>query len=188
MTSTQFWGCSSAGRALRSQCRGQEFDPPHLTRQESADVHKHPRIFLFPPIFFSSSAPGLRLRTPFRPAAAASHGQSYQAQLTADRLVEEGFVGYISCLPFGFIARNQHNHRLRTLSNLLSAAQQEQTLGRIRVSTRQTWSSRLTYILTVAGATIGFGATWRFPYLVGSNGGGAPSFRSAAVAVTIIRS
>ncbi len=33
--------------------------------------------------------------------------------------------------------------------------------------TRQTWSSSLTYILTVAGATIGFGATWRFPYLVG---------------------
>ena len=32
---------------------------------------------------------------------------------------------------------------------------------------RQTWSSRLTYVLTVAGATVGFGATWRFPYLVG---------------------
>ena len=38
---------------------------------------------------------------------------------------------------------------------------------------RQTWSSKLTYILTVAGATIGFGCTWRFPYLVGQNGGGA---------------
>ena len=38
---------------------------------------------------------------------------------------------------------------------------------------RQTWTSRLTYVLTVAGATIGFGATWRFPYLVGENGGGA---------------
>lgn len=38
---------------------------------------------------------------------------------------------------------------------------------------RQTWSSQLTYILTVAGATIGFGATWRFPYLVGEHGGGA---------------
>ena len=41
------------------------------------------------------------------------------------------------------------------------------------VENRQTWSSRLTYILAVAGATIGFGATWRFPYLVGENGGGA---------------
>lgn len=35
---------------------------------------------------------------------------------------------------------------------------------------RQTWSSRLTYVMTVAGATVGFGATWRFPYLVGENG------------------
>ena len=42
--------------------------------------------------------------------------------------------------------------------------------------TKQTWSSQITYILTVAGATIGFGATWRFPYLVGENGGGAYVF------------
>lgn len=34
----------------------------------------------------------------------------------------------------------------------------------------------MTYILTVAGATVGFGATWRFPYLVGENGGGAYVF------------
>lgn len=40
----------------------------------------------------------------------------------------------------------------------------------------QTWSSQLSYILTLAGATIGFGATWRFPYLVGENGGGAYVF------------
>ena len=32
---------------------------------------------------------------------------------------------------------------------------------------RQSWSSRLAYVMTVAGATVGFGATWRFPYLVG---------------------
>lgn len=38
---------------------------------------------------------------------------------------------------------------------------------------RETWTNTLTYVLTVAGATIGFGATWRFPYLVGENGGGA---------------
>lgn len=38
---------------------------------------------------------------------------------------------------------------------------------------RETWTNKLTYILTVAGATIGFGCTWRFPYLVGENGGGA---------------
>lgn len=38
---------------------------------------------------------------------------------------------------------------------------------------RHTWSTSLAYILTAAGATIGFGATWRFPYQVGTNGGGA---------------
>ena len=41
---------------------------------------------------------------------------------------------------------------------------------------RQSWSSRLAYVMTVAGATVGFGATWRFPYLVGENGGGAYVF------------
>ena len=38
---------------------------------------------------------------------------------------------------------------------------------------RQSWSNQLAYIMTVAGATVGFGATWRFPYLVGQHGGGA---------------
>lgn len=38
---------------------------------------------------------------------------------------------------------------------------------------RHEWSNSVAYILTAAGATIGFGATWRFPYLVGENGGGA---------------
>lgn len=43
----------------------------------------------------------------------------------------------------------------------------------MQTENRQSWSSRLTYIMTVAGATVGFGATWRFPYLVGEHGGGA---------------
>ncbi|WP_104721799.1 sodium-dependent transporter [Helicobacter mesocricetorum] len=43
----------------------------------------------------------------------------------------------------------------------------------MKTNKRHTWSDSLTYILAVAGATIGFGATWRFPYLVGENGGGA---------------
>ena len=41
------------------------------------------------------------------------------------------------------------------------------------MSKRESWSNQLLYISTVAGATIGFGATWRFPYQVGQNGGGA---------------
>ena len=31
--SSELWGRSSAGRASRSQCEGQEFDPPHLHQQ-----------------------------------------------------------------------------------------------------------------------------------------------------------
>lgn len=50
---------------------------------------------------------------------------------------------------------------------------------------RQSWSSQLTYILTVAGATVGFGATWRFPYLVGENGGGAYVFLFCVAMIVI---
>lgn len=35
------------------------------------------------------------------------------------------------------------------------------------------WSSKLGFILASAGAAIGLGALWRFPYLTGTNGGGA---------------
>lgn len=36
------------------------------------------------------------------------------------------------------------------------------------------------FILTIAGATVGFGATWRFPYLVGENGGARMCFYSVS--------
>lgn len=38
---------------------------------------------------------------------------------------------------------------------------------------QSTWSSRIGFILASAGAAIGLGAIWKFPYLVGSNGGSA---------------
>lgn len=38
---------------------------------------------------------------------------------------------------------------------------------------REHWGSRLGLILATAGSAIGLGSIWRFPYVVGQNGGGA---------------
>jgi len=36
---------------------------------------------------------------------------------------------------------------------------------------RETWGSKLGYMLTLVGYAVGFGNVWRFPYLLQSNGG-----------------
>jgi NSS family neurotransmitter:Na+ symporter len=36
----------------------------------------------------------------------------------------------------------------------------------------ETWSSQLAFYLSVAGAAVGLGTLWRFPFLVGQYGGG----------------
>src|SRR5690625_4570251 len=38
---------------------------------------------------------------------------------------------------------------------------------------REQWSSKIGFILSTAGAAIGLGAIWKFPYVTGLNGGGA---------------
>ncbi len=39
--------------------------------------------------------------------------------------------------------------------------------------TREHWGSRLGFIMAAAGSAIGVGSLWRFPFIVGQNGGGA---------------
>ncbi|MFA7074715.1 MAG: sodium-dependent transporter, partial [Endomicrobiaceae bacterium] len=38
---------------------------------------------------------------------------------------------------------------------------------------RPQWSSRFIFILATVGSTVGLGNIWRFPYLMGENGGAA---------------
>ncbi|MDN3504020.1 MAG: sodium-dependent transporter [Rhabdochlamydiaceae bacterium] len=41
------------------------------------------------------------------------------------------------------------------------------------MSQREHWGSRLGFVMAAAGSAIGLGSLWRFPYIVGENGGGA---------------
>lgn len=38
---------------------------------------------------------------------------------------------------------------------------------------RGAWGSRLAFILAASGSAVGLGNIWKFPYIVGENGGGA---------------
>ena len=53
------------------------------------------------------------------------------------------------------------------------------------MSNRSTWGSRLGFVLASAGAAVGLGAIWKFPYLVGSNGGSAFLFPFSVLTFTI---
>ncbi|NWH08912.1 MAG: sodium-dependent transporter [Alphaproteobacteria bacterium] len=42
-----------------------------------------------------------------------------------------------------------------------------------KVPARQFWSSRTAFLLATIGSAVGLGSIWKFPYMVGDNGGGA---------------
>jgi neurotransmitter:Na+ symporter, NSS family len=50
--------------------------------------------------------------------------------------------------------------------------------------TRESWSSRLGFVLATAGFAIGLGNIWRFPYLAGTHGGGA--FVAVYIAIALL--
>ena len=53
------------------------------------------------------------------------------------------------------------------------------------MSERINWTSRLGFILASAGAAVGLGAIWKFPYLAGSNGGSAFLFPYIVLSFTV---
>lgn len=50
---------------------------------------------------------------------------------------------------------------------------------------REHWGTRLGFVLAAAGSAVGLGNIWRFPYLVGENGGGAFLLIYLALVLTI---
>lgn len=50
---------------------------------------------------------------------------------------------------------------------------------------RKTWTSRLGFVLASAGAAVGLGAIWKFPYMAGTNGGSAFLFPYILLTFTV---
>ena len=50
---------------------------------------------------------------------------------------------------------------------------------------RKTWSSRVGFVLASAGAAVGLGAIWKFPYMAGTNGGSAFLFPYILMTFTV---
>ena len=46
-------------------------------------------------------------------------------------------------------------------------------VGKQTTSEHEHWSSRTAFVLAAAGSAVGLGNVWKFPYIVGENGGGA---------------
>lgn len=50
---------------------------------------------------------------------------------------------------------------------------------------RKTWTSRIGFVLASAGAAVGLGAIWKFPYMAGTNGGSAFLFPYILMTFTV---
>ncbi len=45
--------------------------------------------------------------------------------------------------------------------------------GEVKMKETQQWTSKIGFVLAAAGAAVGLGAIWKFPYVAGNSGGGA---------------
>ena len=50
---------------------------------------------------------------------------------------------------------------------------------------RKTWTSRIGFVLASAGAAVGLGAIWKFPYMAGTNGGSVFLFPYVLLTFTV---
>ena len=51
---------------------------------------------------------------------------------------------------------------------------------------RENWGSRFGALMAMAGMAIGLGNVWRFPYMIGENGGGAFVFAYMVLLFVIV--
>ena len=61
----------------------------------------------------------------------------------------------------------------------------ETLMNKQKETNREGWSSNIGFVLAAAGSAIGLGNLWKFPYLVGKNGGGAFVFIYLIVLVVL---